>query len=183
MVTDFARDQAFSIAWFGLMTLVWLGWAYEDPPDSWRWRLRLGSVVGVALAGLFGLAVVLRWSEASALDGQYHWFGMIVTAEVAVAGVGCFLLVRRGQIRWMAWWVAVVVATHFVPLAIFLNDVSIAAVGLLQGIGLAWLVPRLRGTDIPTSRYAGPVMGLVLLGFALVSAVLFWTEYGAPWSI
>ncbi|QVQ51495.1 hypothetical protein J4H86_22290 [Spiractinospora alimapuensis] len=181
-MTDFARDHAFSIAWFGLMTMVWLGWAQEDPPASWRWRLGLGSGVGVVLAGLFGLAVALRWSEPSALDGQYHWFGVLVAAEVVAAGVGCLLLALRGRSRWMAWWVAVVVAAHFVPLAALLQDVSVAALGLVQGVGLAWLVPRLRGSDISTSRYVGPVMGVALLGFALVSAGVFLVEYGVPWS-
>ncbi len=26
MLTEFARDHAFAIAWFGLMALVWFGW-------------------------------------------------------------------------------------------------------------------------------------------------------------
>lgn len=43
MLTDFVRDHAFTIAWFGLMTMVWLGWAQEDPPERLRLPLGVGS--------------------------------------------------------------------------------------------------------------------------------------------
>ncbi|WP_053616117.1 hypothetical protein [Nocardiopsis sp. NRRL B-16309] len=181
MLTEYARDHAFTIAWFGLMAVVWFGWGQEDPPGPWRWRLGVGSVLGIALAGLFGVATALRWSGESALDGQYHWFGVLVAVEVVAAGVGCLVLAGFGNVRWMAWWVAVIVASHFLPLALLLDDVSIAAVGVVQGVALALLVPRLRGREVATSRYVGPVMGVVLLGFSAVSAVLFLTGTGLPW--
>ena len=107
MLTDFVRDQAFTVAWFGLMAFVWFGWGQEDPPASWRWRLALGSVIGLALAGVFGYGLFARWGEPTVLEGKYAWFGALVALELIAAGVGCLLLHRSGRARWMAWWVAV----------------------------------------------------------------------------
>ena len=47
VLTDFARDHAFTIAWFGLMTFVWFDWGQEahrpageaglEQDQSWVW--------------------------------------------------------------------------------------------------------------------------------------------------
>jgi hypothetical protein len=71
----------------------------------------------------------------------------------------------------MAWWVAVVVAAHFLPLALLLSDAGIAVAGVVQLAALGAVVPRLRTTDTPTSRLAGPVMGVVLLVSASIGAL------------
>ncbi len=42
---DELRDSLYTTAWFGLMTMVWCGWAQEAPPA----RLRLALVVGAFL--------------------------------------------------------------------------------------------------------------------------------------
>lgn len=181
MLTELARDHAFTTAWFGLMAFVWFGWGQEDPPPPWRWRLGLGSGVGLVVASVFGYAVFTRWDDGSALEGRYPWFGVLVALEVVLAGIGCLYLARRRASRWMAWWVAVVVALHFIPLAFFLEDASLALLGVLQGVGLALLVPRLRAAEHPTSRLVGPWMGATLVAFALVSMVVFLTRVGAPW--
>lgn len=170
MLTTFLRDQAFTLGWFGLMAVVWFGWGQEDPPPRRRWLLAAGSVVGLALAVWGGLLVYRNWGEGSALIGRYHWFGLLVLIEVLAAGLGCWLLARRGRSRWMAWWVAVVVALHFIPLAALLDDWSIAAAGVVQAAGLLVLLPGLRQGEISTSRWVGPWMGGTLLLFALVSA-------------
>ena len=172
MLTDFLRDALFTTGWFGLMTCVWLGWAQEDPPRRWRAWLGAGSVLGIACALGFGAATGLHWHSQSALDGKYHWFGVLVAAEVVLAGGGCWYLVRRRLVRWTAWWVAFVVATHFFVLAWLLADVSIAAVGVVQVAALLALLPRLRGSRRTTSAAVGVVMGTTLLGYALLSAAL-----------
>ena len=173
MLTEFARDHAFTIGWFGLMAFVWFGWAQEDPPARWRWRLGIGSGAGAILAGTFGYAVAARWGEGSALDGRYEWFGALVLAEVLLAGLGCLTLWRRGLGRWTAWWVAFVVGLHLLPLAVLLGDGSLALLGAVQSAGLLVLVPRLRGTSRSTSRLAGPFMGITLLLFAAVSLLVY----------
>ncbi|GAB2496000.1 hypothetical protein [Streptosporangium sandarakinum] len=172
MLTEFLRDQCFTTAWFGLMAFVWFGWAQEDSPRDWRIRLGAGSVLGVGLAVAFGVLTAANWDQPSALEGEYAWFGLLVAVEVAAAGAGCLVLARRGASRWMAWWVAIVVAAHFLPLALLLNDLSVAVVGVVQLVALGVAVPRLRGTTTPSSRSAGPVMGVTLLLSAAISAVI-----------
>lgn len=173
MTTEFLRDHAFTTAWFGLMTFVWLGWAQEDPGPVRRWLLGVGSVVGIALAGGFGVLVARHWDTPSALDGRYAWMGVVVAAEVVAAGVGCWLLARRGAGRWMAWWVGLVVALHFLPLAALLDHGAIAVVGVIQSIGLVGALPRLRSVAWPTSRAVGPWMGGTLLAASLAGAVTY----------
>ncbi|MEU4546281.1 hypothetical protein [Nonomuraea dietziae] len=172
MLTEFLRDQCFTTAWFGLMAFVWFGWAQEDPPRRWRIWLGAGAVLGVGLAVAFGVLTAANWDQPTALEGRYVWFGVLVAAEVIAAGAGCFVLARRGAPRWMAWWVAVVVAAHFLPLALLLNDIGVALVGVVQTIVLGSVVPHLRSTPTPSSRAAGPIMGTTLLLGAAISAVI-----------
>lgn len=172
MLTDFTRDAMFATAWFGLMTLVWLGWSQEDSPRRGRIWLGAGSALGVLLVAGFGVATVVNWHSPTALDGRYGWFGILVGVELLLAGAGCGLLAARGQQRWMAWWVVVIVAAHFLPLAWLLSDPTIAALGACQLVALAVLVPRLRHSKRATSRTVGPVMGGSLLSYALSAAAV-----------
>lgn len=173
MLTEIVRDHAFTIAWFGLMTMVWLGWAQEDAEQGWRVWLGVGSVIGIGLAVGFGVVTAQNWAGESAMDGRFHWFGLLVAVEVLAAGLGCLLLARRGASTWMAWWVAMVVALHFVPLALLLDDASIAAIGIVQALGLVGMVGAVRRSGRPSSRLVGPWMGVTLLAYAVVSAVVF----------
>ena len=172
MLTDLTRDALFTTAWFGLMAVVWFGWAQEDPPASWRARLGAGSVLGLLLAAGFTVLVVRAWDQPSALEGRYPWFGALVAAELVLAGLGCWLLTRRGAGRWMAWWVALVVALHFIPLAFLLVDPTLAVAGGALAVVLAALVPRLRQRSGPTSSTVGATMGGTLLGFAALSGLV-----------
>jgi hypothetical protein len=172
MLTDFLRDQYFTTAWFGLMAVVWFGWGQEDPPRRWRVWLGIGSVLGLGFAVSFGVLTAVNWDQPSALEGRYPWFGVLVAVEVLAAGVGCLVLAGRGAARWMAWWVAVVVAAHFLPLALLLEDFGVAVVGVVQLVMLGVLVPRLRADTGTSSRLAGPVMGASLLLSASLSALL-----------
>lgn len=172
MLTDLARDAAFTAAWFGLMTMVWCGWAQEDPPRRLRPWLGAASVAGALLACGCGYLVARRWDTASALDGRYHWFGVLVAVEVLVAGAGCLVLARRGAARWFAWWVALVVALHFLPLAALLDDLGVAVVGGVLTVALVALVPRLRRSQGTTSAVVGSVTGGVLLLSGLLAAVV-----------
>lgn len=172
MDTELTRDALFIAAWFGLMAMVWFGWAQEDPPTSWRLWLSLGAVVGTLVAIGFGVGVATHWDSPTALEGRYGWFGALVAAELVVAGLGNLVLARRGQTRWMAWWVALTVAVHFVPLGWLMQSWLIGAFGLAQGMSLLLLVPRLGAGTRPTSATVGPVMGGSLLLAALVSGAV-----------
>ncbi|KQQ05950.1 MULTISPECIES: hypothetical protein [unclassified Rathayibacter] len=171
MTTEFLRDGLFVTAWFGLMTCVWLGWAQEAPPKRAPALLGIGSVIGIAAAVGGGLLVWRSWDTPSALDGQYAWFGVLVAAEVVLAGVACAILAARGLKRWFAAGVAVVVAAHFVPLGVMLRDPALVVFGVVQLalVVAAVIVARRRGA---TPSFAiGVTMGTSLLLAALVSAV------------
>jgi hypothetical protein len=172
MLTEFLRDQFFTTAWFGLMSFVWFGWAQEDPPRRWRVWLGAGSALGIGLAVAFGVLTSMNWDQPTALEGKYVWFGVLVAAEVVAAGVGCLVLARRRASRWMAWWVAIVVAAHFLPLALLLSDFGVAVVGVVQLVALGAVVPRLRVATTPSSRLAAPIMGASLLVSAVIAAML-----------
>lgn len=181
MLTDFARDHAFTIAWFGLMAFVWFGWGQENPPARWRVWLGAGSAMGLVFAGGFGLSVARLWNEGTALDGAYWSFGVVVLLEVIAAGLGCLILGMKQQGRWMAWWVALIVALHLIPLAIFFGDWSLAVLGVVQSAGLIFLMPRFRADTEVTSRLVGPLMGTSFLVFSALSAVVFLADKGSPW--
>lgn len=170
MDTDFLRDHLFTTMWFGLMTMVWLGWAQERPDPSWRPWLGAGSVAGTLLAIGFGILVARHWSDPSALEGRYQWFGVLVLVELLLAGAGSLVLAHRGDQRWTAWWVAIVVAAHFLPLAWLLRDWTIAALGVVELVALAVAWTRLTGGTLPTSRVVGPLMGITLLAYAVAAA-------------
>lgn len=178
MLTEFLRDHAFTIGWFGLMSCVWFGWGQEAPPRSWRPWLGVGSVLGLILAIGFSFIVYSNWATATALEGHYAWFGVLVGAEVLLAGLGCFLLYRRGEARWMAWWVALIIALHFLPLAFLLRDLSLVVLGVVQLLGLIRIRSHFRTHDGPTSKFVGPWMGATLLVFGFVSLILYVSRFG-----
>lgn len=174
MLTDFLLNHSFTIAWFGLMTFVWLGWSQEDPAKGMRPFLGIGSAIGLTLSILFGIMTQQNWGGPSALEGKYHLFGILVLVEVVLAVAGVLVLRHRKQGRWMAWWVALVVALHFVPLGlVLLNDVSVAVLGVLQTIALLAVIPTIRKAEYRSARVVGPLMGFSLLAYAIASAIVF----------
>lgn len=183
MLTDFVRDHALTIAWFGLMAFVWFGIAQEDPFRGTRWILAVASGVGLVIAGGFVPVVVRTWGQGGAMDetANVALFSVVFWLEVLVCAAGAIVLWRRGAPRWIAWWIALIVAVHFIPLAVSLNDPSLAALGLIQVVGLVLLLPRLRASEVPTSRRAAPLMGITLLAFAAISILVFLFRYGVPW--
>lgn len=182
MLSEFLRDHAFSIAWMGLMAMVWCGWGLEDPLPGWRWKLGLGCALGPILTAVFIFTVVQHWESSSSLDGREGLFGLLVAVEIVLALLGVLVLIRARRGRWIAWWVAIVVAAHFVPMAFLLEDLAYAVLGVFQIIVLMLLIPRLRDSEATTSRLVGPVMGSSIIGFVLVSAVLFLVRHGLPWA-
>ena len=165
------RDLLYTTAWFGLMAAVWFGWAQEAPLAKLRRPLIVGAVIGLATAIGFGVLTALNWGEPTALEGHYGRFGAIVAAEFVLAGVGAAALSLKGHGRWTAWWVALVVAVHFMSLAWVLGGPSLVVLGLVEVVALVAVALLVRGGTVPTSRWVGPVMGLTLIVYACGSAV------------
>lgn len=176
VVTEYLRDALFTGAWFGLMTMVWCGWAQEGPPRRWPLWLGIGSGLGMVIAVVFGIMVWRTWDSPSALEGRYHWFGVLVAGEVLAAGLGAWYLLRRRQGRWVAWWVAVVVALHFLPLAALLQTPLLSLIGVVQLVGLIALLPRLRRREGPTSALVGVLMGCTLLASGIIIGIPAFAE-------
>lgn len=84
MLTDFVRDHAFTIGWFGLMAFMWFGWSQENPPASWRLWLGGGSLLGAAVAGCFIPAVVRTWEAGSALVGPLMGLSLLLFATASI---------------------------------------------------------------------------------------------------
>ncbi|QIM17581.1 hypothetical protein G7066_00615 [Leucobacter coleopterorum] len=180
MFTEFLRDQAFAIAWLGLMAAGWFGWSQESPKPNLRGWLGTGSVVGFLTATAFGILVWRNWATSTALEGRYWIFGLIVLIEAVLIGGGCIILARRKQKRWYGWWIGLCVALHFIPLAWVFEDWSYLALTLVQVAGLTLMLPTLKRGDYPTSRWACPWIALTFLAFALISATIFLIRYGYP---
>ncbi|MWV58861.1 hypothetical protein [Rathayibacter sp. VKM Ac-2754] len=171
MTTEYLRDGLFLMAWFGLMTCVWLGWAQESPPKRAQVPLGVGSGIGV-LAGVGGGLLVWRvWGTPSALEGRYAWFGVLVAAEVVLAGAACAILAARGRKRWFAAGVGAVVAAHFVPLGVMLEDAGLVVFGIVQLVLVAAAVVVARRRGVTASFAIGVAMGATLLLAAPVAAV------------
>ncbi len=169
MATEFLRDGLFLLAWFGLMTMVWLGWAQEGPPERARPFLGIGSVIGVLAAIGGGILVARNWDTPSGLDGQYALFGVLVAVEVVAAGLVCLVLARRGLARWFAVGVAAVVALHFLPLAALLSDPALAVLGIVQLILVAIAARFAARHRLTPSFPIGVVMGATLLVAAVIA--------------
>lgn len=176
---DELRDSLYTTAWFGLMTTVWFGWAQEAPVARLKIPLIVGSVVAVLVAVGFGVLTVLHWSDPTALEGRYERFGIVVGAEVVLAGAGAAALLLTGHGRWVAWWVALVVALHFVSLAWIFGGQSLAWLGVVEVLLLLVGALLVRGAragstpvwwDGPSSAWVGPIMGLTILVYAVVNA-------------
>ena len=180
MFTEFLRDQVFAIAWLGLMAAAWFGWAQDDPKPRLRPLWGAGSVLGLALAIAFGLLVWRNWDTATALEGRYWVFGVVVLGEALLIGGGCLLLWRRRASRWIAWWAALCVALHFAPLAWVFGDWSYAALTAVQVAGLVLMRPALARAEYDTSRWATPWVAGTFLLYATISAGIALARYGYP---
>jgi hypothetical protein len=169
MATEYLRDGVFLLAWFGLMTCVWLGWAQEAPPKRAPLWLGIGSGLGIVAAVGGGLLVWRTWNTPTGLEGQYADFGLIVGIEVVAAGLACFLLWRKGRSKWFALAVGLVVALHFVPLGIMLDDPALVVLGLVQAVLVIVAGRVAQNRRIAPSYAVGVTMGVTLLlaaGFA-----------------
>lgn len=178
---DELRDSLYTTAWFGLMTSVWLGWAQEAPRPRFRPALIAGSVVGLLIAVGFGVVTGLNWSGPTALEGRYAVFGIVVGAEFLLAGAGAGGLMFLGHPRWVAWWVAVVVAAHFASLAWIFGGPSLAWLSVIEVAALVSGAVLSRTARVEsdglftggtTSTWVGPLMGLTILAYAVVNGVV-----------
>lgn len=172
---DYVRDYAMYCAIFGMFSFVWFGWAQENPRP--RWRLYIGIATGAALVlCLLGVFLsVTHWDAPSALSehGAFRNYLISVYAEIVLAGLGAFILVRRKRSGYVAPWIAFIVGIHFIGLSSVFDDallyllaallVAVAAIAL-------FVAPKLK---VANSAIVGIGAGTALFCFALLGLVRY----------
>lgn len=169
-MSEMIRDTLVTAAIFGFFASAWFGWAQEKPPAGWRAWLTVGSVLGLIVAAVSGILAWVNWGSATMFDRDTSIvFGWIVLAEVAIAGLGVWILSRRDRGELASPWVAFVVGAHFLPLAglIEMPLLYVVAGALMVLAPLSVLIAR--KLDIAVSAVAGVAAGSTLLLFALIS--------------
>jgi hypothetical protein len=96
-------------------------------------------------------------------------FGVVVGVEVAVAGLGAWVLARRQRSDLIPAWVALVVGVHLFPLAWLLRYPFIGVVAGLVTLAAVVAVPLARSRALAVSAVTGLATGTVLLAAALFS--------------
>lgn len=170
VTSEFGRDGAATAIVFGSASAAWFGWAQEDPPEGWRRPLVAGSLAGVVVAGAGAIRMWQDWSSGSAIDAESGpIFGIIVGIEFAIAALGSLALIAVRRSELIAPWVALVVGIHFFFLAPLLEMGMLYGVAVLVTIGAVVSVPTARIAGETNSAMTGVMVGLVLLGAALLS--------------
>lgn len=172
MTAEFIRDAAATAAILGFFASSWFGWALDKPPVSWRKGLIAGSVVSLVTAVAGGLLVWQYWSDGSVFDATTaRSFGIIVGIEVALAGLGSWLLTARRRSEMVPPWIALVVGVHFFPLAPLLDYPLFYPLAVLVSVAALVSVPVARARSLTISAVTGLLTGSVLLAAALYSLV------------
>lgn len=171
-MSEFVRDAAATAAILGFFASSWFGWAQEAPPSSWKRWLITGSIAAGLTAVAGGLLTWANWDTGTALDETTsRTFGIVVGIEVALAGLGSWLLIARDRRSLVAPWIALVVGVHFFPLAVLLDIPVLHILAALLTIGAIVSVRIARTRDLATSAVTGVISGSVLLATALFSLV------------
>lgn len=174
---DYPRDLAMVGAIFGLAGFMWTGWAQENPPAHWGWRVVLGLLAlgGLALAALSIPMAVSHWNTPTALEGGTVALRVYITvfwAEVILATVLAFLANRTGRSDLIAPLILTVVGIHFFALApVFAQPVLYLAAVLLTTIAI--VVALVPVVSIARSFWCG------LLGAPVFLAIGAWCTSAA----
>lgn len=166
----YPRDLAMVGAIFGVAGFMWAGWAQENPPGQWVWRMVL-AVLGLAAAALTTSSLPLaikHWNTPTALTsrtGAMRTYLIVFSTEVILAAALALLAVGADRSDLMAPLILGVVGIHFVALArVFAQPVLYLAAGILTAVAVvAGFVP---GDSIARSFWCG-VFGapvLVVIG-------------------
>jgi hypothetical protein len=175
MELEYIRDYATYTAFFGFFSLVWFGWAQENPRKNWRKYIGIASGIAL-LVCLFGVYLsVKNWDAASTLSekGTYTIYLIVFYAEFFIAGLGAFLLIRRKKQEYVAPWVAFIVGTHFFFLVNVFKDPSLYILAVLM-IAIAIKSPRIaKKMGVANSAIIGIGSGTVLFCFAILGLIRF----------
>lgn len=174
---DYIRDYAMYAAIFGWFSFCWFGWAQENPRQSWRAYLGIGSGLGMIICLLGVYLSVTNWSAATALSeaGAFRSYLIFFYIEFALAGIGALILIRMKRARYIAPWVALVVGVHFIWLKDVFQDAALYVLAALLIVISLVSLPWARRLGVANSAVTGALSGITLLAFAVLGLIRFFS--------
>lgn len=110
---------------------VWAGCAFVTVGVVWLLLTELGVFDQQTIARTLGVAVALFGAQVATFSGDQDWVGYLLTALVAAAGVGLYLV----RLDWPYLAVAVIAVTLVVPEAV--SDWTEGSLGVVGGVLVA----------------------------------------------
>jgi len=156
---DYPRDLVMIGAIFGLATLMWAGWAQEQPPAGVAWRIVLAtlSVLGLVLMALSIPLAIKNWSTPSAINPHTTGFVVYVIVfwvEAVICAVLAIIAVRAGRSDLIAPLIMLIVGIHFFALALVFHQPVLHLAGALL-TAIAILAAFLPVENIARSFWCG----------------------------
>lgn len=83
---EYIRDYAMAVAIYGMFSVVWFGWAQENPPKAWRKYLGIVSGLGVIICAAGIYLSINNWETSSVLDepGAMNYYLIFVFIEFLI---------------------------------------------------------------------------------------------------
>lgn len=164
----FVRDYSMMVAIFGFFSMVWYGWSQENPPKNWR--KVIGFLTGLALlVCLSGIYLSIKnWEAGTALAAGHSLnnYYVFVILEFVIAGVGVFILYRKGGMEYAAPWVCFIVGVHFFGLRYVFQDFSLHILGFILVLIASASLYLSKKLSLNKSTITGLAAGTTLLLFA-----------------
>lgn len=173
---EYIRDYAMAVAIYGMFSVVWFGWAQENPPKAWRKYIGIVSGLGVIICAAGIYLSINNWETSSVLDepGAMNYYLIFVLIEFLIGAIGSILLFRYKKGHLTAPWIAFIIGVHFFGLRYVFDDFSMHILGvLITALSLMSLKISKR-LEVSNSAVTGIGAGGVLLAFSLFNLVRFW---------
>lgn len=175
MKLEYIRDYAMYTAVFGMFSLVWFGWAQENPKQNWRKYIGVASGIALLLCLIGVYLSITHWNEATILSEKAAFTNYLIVfyTEFIIAGIGAFFLIRSKKKHYVAPWIGFIVGAHFFWLKNIFNDPSLYLLGILM-IAIALISPWLsKKTGVANSAITGIGSGSILLCFSILGLIRF----------
>jgi len=175
MELEYIRDYTMYTAIFGMFSLVWFGWAQENPRKHWRKYIGVasGTALLVCLIGVY-LSVV-HWDASTALleKDSFTTYIIVFYAQFIIGGIGAFFLIRKKKGDYVAPWIAFIVGAHFFWLVNVFKDPSLyilAVIMIVIAILSPWLAKKM---GVANSAITGIASGMSLFCFAILGLIRY----------
>lgn len=175
MEQEFIRDYVMYAAIFGILSFVWFGWAQENPRQSWRKYLGIGSAIALIVSAVGVYFSVTNWSESSALSEMdaFTMYLIVFYTQLIIGAIVAFILIRKKLGDYVAPWIGLLVGIHFIFLVDVFEDPSLyllAAIMIIIAVISPWLAKKF---EVGNSTITGIGNGVILLCFAILGLVRY----------